>query len=336
MTASARKPVVLCLTEMHESGMSLLRERTELRMASGTDPATLAREIPEAEGLVIRTSGVVDAALLDAAPRLKVIGRHGVGFDHVDVPAATARGVQVVYTPGANVEAVVEHTFALMIGVSKHFPKMLKAVAEFRHHDRTSVMGRDIRGRTLGIVGFGRIGKQVGRVAYQAFGMKVLYNDIVPIAPEDEQAAGARRVSLEELLAESEYVRLHVPLDASTRRMIHDGRLARMRPDAILINTCRGAVVDEAAVARALDEKRLWGYGADVYELEPPPRDHPLIGRDDCMLTPHCAAQTIESLINMASWSAQGVVDVLEGRPPKYPVNDPAEVMAARRRLGKV
>lgn len=320
------RPIILSLTSMHADGLALLRAAGELRMATSIEPAILHREIAEADALVIRTAGVIDAELMDHAPRLRVIGRHGVGYDQVDVPAATARGIQVVYTPGANTEAVTQHTIALMIGLSKHFPAQMKALVEGRYLDRTKLVGRDLTGRTLGIVGFGRIGRRVGEVARAAFGMDVLYHDIVPIPADVEARAGARRVELGELLERSEYISLHVPLDASTRRLIDRGALARMRPGAILINTCRGPVVDEQAVADALDAGRLWGYGADVFDIEPPPADHPLIGRLDCMLTPHSAAQTAESLRNMAVGVAQDVLGVLRGEPPLNPVNDPTEV----------
>ncbi|MBX6316749.1 MAG: hydroxyacid dehydrogenase, partial [Isosphaeraceae bacterium] len=292
----SQRPIILSLTSMQEIGLRILREAGELRMASALDPATLQREAADAEALVVRTAGVIDAALMDSAPRLKVIGRHGVGYDHIDVPAATARGIQVVYTPGANTESVCQHTIAFLIAISKHFPQQMAKLPIGRYNDRTKHVGRDLTGRTLGIIGFGRIGRRVGEVAYQAFGMRVLYNDIVPAPPEVEAKAAARRVGLDELLRESEYITLHVPLDESTRRLINRDALAKMRPDAILVNTCRGPVVDEAAVAEALDAHRLWGYAADVFEVEPPPPDHPLIGRPDCMLTPHSAAQTIESL----------------------------------------
>lgn len=328
------RPFILSLTTMHESGMRILHEAGEVRMASALDPQTLQREIVAADALVIRTAGVIDAALMDCAPRLRVVGRHGVGYDQVDVPAATDRGIQVVYTPGANTEAVAEHTIAFMIGLSKHLPQQMTALLEGRYNDRTKLVGRDIRGRTLGIIGFGRIGCRVGEIAYTGFGMRVLYNDIVPIPPAVEARAGARSVSFEELLRESEYVTLHVPLDDSTRNMIDREALGKMRPDAILINTCRGPVIDEQAVAEALDAGRLWGYGGDVFTIEPPPADHPLIGRPDVLLTPHSAAQTIESLRNMATGVAEDVVGVLHGEPPRNPVNDPAKVAASRRRLG--
>lgn len=329
------RPIILTLTMMRAEGMSLLHEAGEVRMASALDPTTLQREIKDADALVIRTAGEIDAPLMDAAPQLRVIGRHGVGYDQVDVPAATARGIQVVYTPGANTEAVAEHTIAFMIGLSKHFTQQAKKLAEGRYKDRTKHVGRDLRGRTLGIIGFGRIGRRLGEIARVAFGMNVLYNDIVAPPAEAETRAGARRVDLEELLRTAEYVSLHVPLDASTRRMINRETLALLRSEAILINTCRGPVVDELAVKEALDAGRLWGYAADVFDVEPPPADHPLIGRDDVMLTPHSAAQTIESLQNMAVGVATDVIGVLHGQAPINPVNDPEEVAAVRQRLGK-
>ncbi|HMB05874.1 MAG TPA: hydroxyacid dehydrogenase [Isosphaeraceae bacterium] len=330
----SQRPIILSLTTMHESGMSLLREASELRIASGTDPATLRREVVDADAVIIRTGGVVDAALMDRGTRLKVVGRHGVGVDQIDVEAATERGIQVLYTPGANTQSVCEHVFAMMIGLSKHFPQMMAALAAGNYFARTSMTGRDLFGRTLGIIGFGRIGRRVGETAKAAFNMRVLYNDLVPAPPEFEAKAGARRVRFEEVLEASEYLTLHVPLDASTRGLIGRAALARIRPDAILINASRGPVVVESAVAQALDAKRIWGYGADVFEEEPPPKDHPLIGRPDVMLTPHSAAQTEEGLRNMATWIAQDVLGVLRGEAPRNPVNDPARVDANRRRLG--
>jgi D-3-phosphoglycerate dehydrogenase len=319
---------------MHESGIRLLREAGDLRMAGGSDPATLQREVVKAEALVIRTGGVIDAALLDRGRDLKVIGRHGVGYDQIDIEAATERGIQVVYTPGANTQSVAEHVFAFLIGLSKHFPRMMAELARGNYLARTNLTGCEIAGKTLGIIGFGRIGRRVGEIAHLGFGMKVLYHDIVPAAEEIELRAGARRTGFRELLAAADYVTLHVPLDVSTRRMIDSAALARMRPHAILINTSRGPVVDEAAVARALDAGLIRGFAADVFAEEPPPPDHPLIGRPDVMLTPHSAAQTEEGLRNMATMVAQDVVSVLQGSPPQYPVNDPFQVEHNRRELG--
>ena len=327
-------PIILLVHKMHESGIRLLRETGEVRFASGSDPETLEREVVGAEALIIRTGGVINGPLLDRGKDLKVVGRHGVGYDQIDVDAATERGIQVVYTPGANTQSVSEHVFALMIGLSKHFPPMMTELARGNYLARTSLTGREIAGKTLGIIGFGRIGRRVGEIAHLGFGMKVLYHDIVPAPEEVELRAGARRVGLREVLELSDYVTLHVPLDEGTRGLIDRSALALMRSQAILINTSRGPVVDEAAVAEALDAGRLWGYGADVFAEEPPPPGHPLIGRPDVMLTPHSAAQTEEGLRNMATMVAQDVVAVLQGFPPQYPVNDPFQVEHIRQKQG--
>lgn len=334
----ASRPIILSLTSMAESGLARLREAGELRMASSLEPSVLHREIAEADALVIRTAGTIDAALMDCGKNLRVIGRHGVGYDQVDISAATERGILVVYTPGANTQGVAEHVFAMMIGVSKCFPGQMKALVEGRYNERTKLVGRDIAGKTLGIIGFGRIGKRVGAIAHAGFGMKVLYSDVIDIPREAEERAGATRVGLDELLAASDYITLHVPLDASTRRMIGREALAKIKPGAVLLNTCRGPVTDEDAVLEALESKQLFGYAADVFTVEPPPPGHPLIGRADLniMLTPHSAAQSTESLRNMANEVAEDVVGVLQGRPPVNPVNDPAKVAAVRLRLGKL
>ena len=333
----ADRPILFSLTTMRESGMARLREAGELRMASSLEPSVLHREIADADALVIRTAGTIDAALMDHAPKLRVIGRHGVGYDQVDLPAATERGIQVIYTPGANTQSVCEHVVSMFIALSKQFPAQTRALIEGRYNDRTKLVGRDIAGKTLGIVGFGRIGKRVGEIAHLAFGMNVLYADIIDIPPDAEASAAATRTTFDDLLARSDYITLHVTLNESSRRMINHDSLAIIKPGAILLNTCRGPVCDEAAVAEALESGRLFGYGADVYEVEPPPPDHPLIGRTDLnvLLTPHSAAQTVESLTRMANEVAEDVVGVLLGRAPINPVNNPAEVAAIRQRLGK-
>jgi D-3-phosphoglycerate dehydrogenase / 2-oxoglutarate reductase len=328
------RPKILSLTSMHQSGLSMLHDAANLQMASALDAATLQREVVGADALIIRTGGVVDAALLDCGKDLKVVGRHGVGYDQIDVDAATARGVQVVYTPGANTQSVAEHVFAMMIGLSKQFPQMIAALAAGNYHARTSMTGREIAGKTLGIIGFGRIGRRVGEIAYRGFDMKVFYHDIVAAPDDVEERCHARRTNLRQVLEESVYVTLHVPLDPSTRTLINRDTLALMRRDAILINTCRGPVVDEPAVAEALDAGRIWGYGADVYTVEPPPPGHPLIGRPDVMLTPHSAAQTEEGLRTMATTIAEEVLAVLRGDLPQYPVNDPKRVDQVRKQLG--
>jgi phosphoglycerate dehydrogenase-like enzyme len=310
----AERPIVLMLTGMDQSGMRLLEEAAEIRTTSPTDLEALEKAIRDADGLILRTAGKIDGQVLDWGKTLRVVGRHGVGFDHIDVPAATARGVQVVYTPGANTQSVCEHVFAMMIGLSKHFPAMMRELVAGNYHARTSMRGREI--------------------AHLGFGMKILYHDVIPAPEEVELRAAARRVAFEELLATADYISFHVPLDSTTRRMMNRQALAQVKQGCILINTSRGPVLDEEAVADALDSGVLWGYGGDVFDVEPPPADHPLIGRPDVMLTPHSAAQTEESLKNMATGVARDVLAVLAGRTPENPVNDPIEVERARRDLG--
>lgn len=330
------RPIILSLTKMHEAGMSLLQAAADLRMASGVTPEILRREVVDVDALIIRTGGIVDGALLDCAPRLKVVGRHGVGYDAIDIEAATARGVQVIYTPGANTQSVAEHVLAMMIGLSKNFPRMNAAVAAYDYHARTRHTGRDLSGRSLGVIGFGRIGRRVAAIAHAVFQMPVLYHDIIPAPPDVEKQTGAARASLAEVLSKSEYVTIHTPLDPSTVHLINRETLALMRPDAILINCARGPIVDEQAVAEALAAGKLLAYGADVFETEPflPNVIHPLIGRDDVILTPHSAAQTVEGLTNMAREVAQDVLAVLSGHRPKNPVNSPQDVESRRRVLG--
>ena len=193
--SSLSPPIVLLVHKMHESGIRLLRESGEVRFASGSDPQTLEREVVGRKPSSSGPGASSTVRCLIAASDLKVVGRHGVGYDQIDVDAATERGIQVVYTPGANTQSVSEHVFALMIGLSKHFPPMMAELARGNYHARTSLTGREIAGKTLGIIGFGRIGRRVGEIAHLGFGMKVLYHDIVPAPEEVELRAGAHRLA---------------------------------------------------------------------------------------------------------------------------------------------
>ncbi len=331
----SNRPIVLLLTNMDDSGLRLVREAADVRMVDPKDRAAVEAGAKDADAIITRTAGKIDVEVLDWAPKLRVIGRHGVGVDHIDVPAATARGIQVLSTPGANTQDVVEHVVAMMIGLSKHFQILIPELKAGNYAARTSMRGREIQGRTLGIIGFGRIGKRLGETCRLGFGMRVLYHDVVEAPEEAALRAGAVRVGFEELLHQADYVSLHVPLDESTRGMIDRVALANIKKGCVLVNTSRGPVVDEEAVADALDAGLLWGYGADVFEVEPPPPDHPLIGRRDVLATPHSAAQTEEGLRNMATMVARDVLDVLAGRQPANPVNDPIEVERIRAESGK-
>ena len=309
----------LLFEPIHQAGLQVLSAAGEVRIASGTNEDTLIAEIADIDGAVIRAKGGLTRRIIEHAPKLKVAGRHGVGVDNIDLQAATEHGIQVVNTPHAVVEGVVEQTVGLMLALSKGivYTDARHRVGDFDVKYRTQ--GRELFGRTLGVIGFGRIGRQVAKVCHTAFEMPILYHDVIA-APEAERDWGARRVSLDALLQTAEYITVHMPLLPETRQLIGEREFALMRPDAMFFNTSRGAVVDEAALYRALAAKRIAGAGIDVYEQEPTSPDNPLLTLDNVVVTPHVSTSTEEGLVKM-SLVAEDVVAVLEGRPPKYPVN---------------
>lgn len=304
---------------MNEAGIEVLRAVGDVRLAPATDEETILAEIGDVDGVVIRGNGRMTRRILEHAPRLKVVGRHGVGVDNVDLEACTEFGVQVVNTPEATVEPVAEHAVALMLNLSKLILPCDGLARSGRFGERLGVQGREMLGKTVGIVGFGRIGRRVAQICRLGFGMHVLYCDVFA-APEEEATLGAERVDLHEMLPRCDYVTVHVPLLPETARLIGEREFALMRPTAYFVNTSRGPVVDEGALYRALKERGIAGAGIDVFEVEPAPGDNPLFGLDNIVVTPHVASSTEEALVKM-SLVAEDVVAVVEGRPPRFPVN---------------
>lgn len=310
----------LLFEPIHEAGLKVLSAAGEVRLASGTDEDTIIAEIGDIDGVIVRAKGGLTRRIIEHAPKLRVAGRHGVGVDNIDLEAATEHGIQVVNTPYAVVEGVAEQTLGLMLAVSK---RIVYTDARHRAGDfdvKYRTQGRELLGRTLGVIGFGRIGRRVAQVCHAAFEMPILYYDVMTAPAEVERELGARRVPLDELLRTAEYISVHVPLLPETRKLIGEREFGLMRPDAMFFNTSRGAVVDEAALYRALKEGRIAGAGIDVYEQEPTAPDNPLFELDNVVVTPHVSTATEEGLVKM-SLVAEDVVAVLEGRPPKYPVN---------------
>jgi glyoxylate reductase len=272
--------------------------------------AELLARAAKAEALVTLLTEKVDAELLAQAPALKVVANHAVGVDNIDVKACTARGVWVTNTPDAVTESTADLTWALILAVARRLREGERLVREgrFRAWAPTMFLGLELNGATLGIVGLGRIGKAVARRA-AAFGMQVLHTS----------TSGG--VALDELLERCDVVSMHCPLDARTHHLIDAQRLARMKPGAVLINTSRGPVVDEAALAAALEAGRLGGAGLDVFENEP--AVHPgLIGRDDVVLLPHLGSATHKTRARMATMALTDAARVLRGQRPLHPVND--------------
>ena len=256
------------------------------------------------------------ARVIQAADRLKVISRTGVGYDAVDVPAATARGVIVTTTPGVNRHAVADWALALMLCCARKVPENL---AEVRRGKWTRYEGMDLDGKTLGIVGLGTIGKEVAKRA-TAFGMRLLAFDLVQDLPFAE-GQGIAYVSLEELLRQSDIVSIHCFLNAATRHLINAERLALMKPTAFLINTARGGIVDTEALYQALRAKRIAGAGLDVFEGEPLHADSPLRGLENVYLSPHCAGSTSDARKRSGTMAAENLVRGLRGEKPEGIVN---------------
>jgi D-3-phosphoglycerate dehydrogenase len=282
------------------------------------EEAYWASELQGAGGILLR-SGYITASLLDRLPDLKIVAVHGAGVDPVDIEACTARGVQVTNAPGANANAVAELVFGLMLAHIRQIPASAhKAMAE-KAWDAARHTGGELRGRTLGLVGFGQIGKRVALIA-QAFGMSVAANDPV-VADADMQAVGVKPLHLSDLLAASDIISLHAPAIPATRHMINADSIALMKPDAFLINCARGALVDEVALAAALRTCQLGGAALDVLDGEPPDPASPIYGAPNMLLTPHMAGSTFECLDAIAATTAADIAHVLKGEAPVHPVN---------------
>ena len=255
------------------------------------DKESLARELADAEAIVVRSATFVDDALMEKAPKLRVIGRAGVGVDNVDLEAATRRGIVVMNTPGGNAVAVAEHTFALMLGLARFLHRAHSTMVAGKWEKKT-LQGTELRGKTLGIVGLGRVGVEVLRRA-QAFGMKVVAHDPY-VAPALAQQLNVTMVPLDELYAQSDYITLHVGITPQTTGMINADSIRKMKKGVRLVNCARGELLNEAAVVEALQSGQLGGAGLDVYSNEPL-KDSPLMTLPNVLLTPHIAGSTNEA-----------------------------------------
>jgi len=308
---------VLLYEDMHPAGKQLLAEKADLLFAHSLEEDALIDQVKDVDALIIRANGAVTARLMDGAPKLKVIGRHGVGLETIDLDAARERGIVVCNTPVANVESVAEHAVGLMLAVSKHILRADKAIREGRWEVRYQYIGQELWGRTLGLIGMGRIGGRVAEICHLAFKMPVLYYDIASY-PQAEKSLGAVNLPLNEVLAQGDYISVHVPLLPATRGLIGPEQFRLMKKGAIFINTARGPIVDEIALLEALTAEHLAGAGLDVYAIEPT-TDNRLFNLENVVLSPHMAAHTDDALQAM-SLVAADVLRVLEGQEPVYRV----------------
>ena len=322
----AEKIKIYVTRRIPDAGLELLRKNHPQFEMNPEDRILTRSELLEKvrglDGLLSLLTDKIDGEVMDAAgPRLKVIANHAVGFDNVDLPAATQRGILVTNTPGVLTDATADHAWALLFAAARRIPeseKFLRA-GKFTGWGPLMFLGGDITGRTLGIIGAGRIGHSVAMKS-KGFGMRVLYTDEVA-NPALEQEIGAQKVSLEELLRESDFVSVHVPLLPSTRHFINQETLRLMKKTAYLVNTSRGPVIDEAALAEALRDGVIAGAGLDVFENEP--AVHPeLLKLDNLVLTPHTASATVATRNKMATMAASNLIAALAGQQPPNLVND--------------
>jgi phosphoglycerate dehydrogenase-like enzyme len=312
--------VLISAPEFGRVGDSALRALRDAGCEIASNPGrTLTEEallplVGDADAMIAGVEPVT-ARVMAAAPRLKVIARRGVGYDTVDLAAATARGIPVAITAGVLNDAVADHTMALLLAVARRIPELDRLVKS-GGWDRIQAV--DVAGKTLGLIGLGAIGRAVARRA-AGFGMRILAHDAAP-DPAAAAAVGATLCGLDRLLAESDFVSLHVPLGPATRGLINETTLRRMKPTAFLINTSRGPVVDEAALLQALREGRLAGAGLDVFVHEPI-RDRTLAELPNVVATPHVASHTTETLTRMEHSCVESVLAALRGRRPAHVVN---------------
>jgi lactate dehydrogenase-like 2-hydroxyacid dehydrogenase len=282
----------------------------------------LLRRVAGCDGILTLLTDRVDDELLDAAgPALRVVSNYAVGYDNIDVAACARRGIAVGNTPGVLTETTADLAWALLMAAARRLPEGDRYVraGSWRTWGPLLLLGPDVHDATIGIVGFGRIGQAVARRA-QGFGMEILYHDVAELPADVTGPLAAAYVPLDALLARSDFVSLHVNLTADTRHLINATTLAAMKPTAVLVNTSRGPVVDQAALATALRDGSIWAAALDVTDPEPIPMDDPLVGLDNCLIVPHIASATRATRGKMAAMAAANLLAGVRGEPLPTPV----------------
>lgn len=310
------RPRVFVTRIIPDTGLALLRDACEVDLWTDELPPlrdVLLARVQGVDGVLSLLTDPIDGPLLDAAgPQLKVVSNHAVGFDNIDVPAATARGIPVGNTPGILTDATADFAFALLMAAARRVAEGERYVraGRWRTWGPSLLLGQDVHGATLGVVGYGRIGQAMARRA-RGFDMRVLYYD--PSAPAGDAEAGAAAVDLETLLAESDFVSLHTPLTPETRGLMNRERFALMKPTAVLINTARGPIVDPDALYDALATGRIFAAALDVTDPEPIPSDSPLLALDNLIVVPHIASASVATRQKMSSMAAENLIAGVRG-----------------------
>ncbi|MBE3064481.1 MAG: hydroxyacid dehydrogenase [Spirochaetes bacterium] len=314
---------VLLPEPIEEEARKLLEQRgVRILQSPDTKLETVKPLLEQADAVVLRTGIRMSVELIECGNRLTAISRTGAGFDNVDIEAATRMGVIVSSSVGANTYTVAEHTLALILALAKQLPALDRETRAGNFRIRYSYLPRDLRGAVIGAVGFGRIGREVAHACATVLGMKVLaFDAYMPEAAKERDRSWVRFCELEELLEKADVVAIHVPLTAETQGLIDSRRIALMKKGALIINTSRGGIINEEALAYALASGKLGGAGIDVFSQEPPPATNPLLAAPSAILTPHAAALTGECVQRMAVLAAQRVLDQFDGLIPENVAN---------------
>jgi D-3-phosphoglycerate dehydrogenase / 2-oxoglutarate reductase len=313
---------VLISDNLGDTGVQIFKaEGLNVDVKTGLTTEALKEIIGEYEGLVIRSATKVTADLLEAATNLKVVGRAGIGLDNVDIPAATKKGVVVMNTPGGNVVTTAEHAIAMMMAAARNIPQGTMTLKAGRW-DKKYLQGRELTGKTLGIIGFGKIGSVVADRA-RGLKMRVVIHDPV-IQPDVISTLGFESVTLEELYNQSDFITIHVPKSPNTANMISQKAFEMMKEGVMLINCARGGIVDEGALYDALKSGKVARAALDVFEVEPPAGDHPLLTLENVIATPHLGASTLEAQTNVAVAVANQIVAFLKHNNIINAVNVPS------------
>ena len=310
---------VLITDSLSKDGVKLLKKEANVDMATGLSEKELVGRIKDYDALIVRSRTQVTRDVINAGRRLKVVGRAGVGVDNVDVEVATERGIIVLNAPEGNTVSAAEHAIAMMMSLSKNIPRSNESVKR-GEWARSRFMGVEVRNKTLGIIGLGRVGAEVAKIAH-GLGMHIFAYDPF-ISPERADELGVRLAKMDDVVSKADFITIHTPLTKETRRLIGKKEFERMKNGVRIINCARGGIIDEGALYEAIKGGKVAGAALDVFEQEPP-RDNPLLELDNVILTPHLGASTREAQINVAVSVAEGVIDALKGEPVKNAVNMP-------------
>lgn len=313
---------VLIPQDIAEEGKAYLRDRGyEIKMGQGSTVEQIKNDVVDCAAILARTAPF-PAEVLEAGKKLRVIGRHGVGVDNIDVKRATELGIYVTNARDANSNTVAELAVGFIIALGRNMVRCDRAVRDGDFEIRNRLKGMDLAGKTLGVLGLGKIGRLVARKAYYGLEMNIVGYDPFLKAEQFPEFVN-RAEQWDEIFQKSDFLTVHVPLTRETKNSIGKNEFEMMKPSAYFINTARGDIADEQELIKALQNAAIKGAALDVFEEEPPAADHPLYKMDNVILTPHNASLTAECMIRMALAAAQGIDEVLSGRKPTYPVNNP-------------